>query len=108
MAMRARINEYSARPWPSSPRRRAPRNEEMRAMDPVPPHRDEEGRGGEGRSSGGTDDDDRAAQVDQGEDRDDGDEGEDQRVLRETLAFLVTPEGSEERGDEGHGSGASP
>src|SRR3954462_9172002 len=33
---------------------------------------------------------DLAAQEDQGDDRNDGDEGEDQRVLGETLAFLVT------------------
>src|SRR5436190_2174929 len=45
---------------------------------------------------------DRRAQEEQGEDRHDRDEGEDQRVLRETLAFLVTPESAEERGDEGH------
>src|SRR5919107_1326716 len=35
---------------------------------------------------------DLAAQENQGQDRDDGDEGEDQRVLREALPFLVTIE----------------
>src|SRR3954464_1993743 len=39
---------------------------------------------------------DRRAQEEQGEDRHDGDEGEDQRVLRETLAFLVAIEESDE------------
>src|SRR5258706_5012008 len=50
---------------------------------------------------------DRAAQEQEGNDRNDRDEGEDQRVLRETLAFLVTPEGIDERGEEGH-SGQPP
>ena len=46
-------------------------------------------------------------QEDQRDDRHDGDEGEDQRVLRETLAVLVTPERREELIDEGHGPCAS-
>ena len=40
---------------------------------------------------------DLAAQEDEGDDRDDRDQGEDQRVLRETLAFLVAAKRSEER-----------
>src|SRR5207253_215050 len=50
---------------------------------------------------------DRGAQEEQGDDRNDRDEGEDQRVLRETLAFLVTSKDAEERGNEGHGPCAS-
>jgi hypothetical protein len=43
------------------------------------------------------------AQEDQGDDRHDGDEGEDQRVLRETLAVLVVSiENHEDSRDEGH------
>ena len=41
---------------------------------------------------------DLAAQEDQGDDRDDRDEGEDQRVLGETLAFLVAAKRGEDRG----------
>src|SRR4026207_79768 len=55
------------------------------------------------RSYGAEDAADRAAQEEQGHDRNDRDEGEDQRVLRETLAFLVAPQRREERGEEGHG-----
>src|SRR3954464_622152 len=44
---------------------------------------------------------DRRAQEEQGEDRHDGDEGEDQRVLRETLAFLVAIEQSNKCGKHG-------
>src|SRR3954452_16958284 len=44
---------------------------------------------------------DRCAQEEQGEDRHDGDEGEDQRVLRETLAFLVAIEKSNKSGKHG-------
>src|SRR5207249_9042362 len=46
---------------------------------------------------------DAAAQEDQGDDRHDGDEGEDQRVLRETLAVLVATEGCDESGEIRHG-----
>src|SRR2546425_5811842 len=46
---------------------------------------------------------DGAAQEQEGHDRNDRDEGEDQRVLRETLTFLVTPQRAEDRGEEGHG-----
>src|SRR3954452_24411941 len=42
------------------------------------------------------------AEEDQGDDRDDRDEGEDQRVLRETLAFLVPTDGCDECVDERH------
>src|SRR3954469_4872064 len=45
---------------------------------------------------------DLAAQEDEGHDRDDGDEREDQRVLRETLALLVLADRGEQRGDERH------
>src|SRR5215210_455331 len=45
---------------------------------------------------------DLSTEEDQGDDRDDRDEGEDQRVLGETLAFLVTTKGGEERVDERH------
>src|SRR4029078_6612014 len=47
---------------------------------------------------------DLAAQEDQGNDRDDGDEGEDQRVFGETLAILVPAERGEERAENGHGA----
>src|SRR5260221_9949707 len=46
---------------------------------------------------------DRAAQEQEGHDGNDRDEGEDQRVLRETLAFVVTPEGIDESCEELHG-----
>src|SRR5688572_21091784 len=45
---------------------------------------------------------DLGAQENQGNDRDDRDEGEDQRVLRETLALLVAPERGEEAVEERH------
>src|SRR6478752_2299038 len=45
---------------------------------------------------------DLAAQEDEGDDRDDRDQGEDQRVLRETLALLVTTKRGEERIEERH------
>src|SRR6476469_173305 len=45
---------------------------------------------------------DLAAQEDQGDDRDDRDEGEDQRVLGETLAFLVPTKRGEELMNERH------
>jgi len=45
----------------------------------------------DGRADGAQDPADLRAQEDQGDDRHDRDEGEDQRVLRETLAFLVIP-----------------
>src|SRR6185295_5578289 len=45
----------------------------------------------DGRADGAKDPADLRAQEDQGDDRHDRDEGEDQRVLRETLAFLVIP-----------------
>src|SRR5688572_15953481 len=38
---------------------------------------------------------DLATQEDKGDDRHDGDEGKDQRVLGETLAFLISTEGSD-------------
>jgi hypothetical protein len=45
----------------------------------------------DGRADGAQDLADLRAQEDQGDDRHDRDEGEDQRVLGETLAFLVIP-----------------
>src|SRR6478672_1393331 len=45
---------------------------------------------------------DLVAQEDERDDRDDRDEREDQRVLRETLAFLVTAKRGEKRGKESH------
>src|SRR5712691_8174002 len=45
---------------------------------------------------------DLVAQEDQGDDRNDRDEGEDQRVLRETLAFLVPTNRGEELVNECH------
>src|SRR6266850_113495 len=48
---------------------------------------------------------DLVAQEDQGDDRNDRDEGEDQRVLRETLAFLVAAEGCDESMKKRHAVG---
>ena len=45
---------------------------------------------------------DLAAQEEEGDDRDDRDEGEDQRVLRETLAFLVPAKRGEKSGEQRH------
>src|SRR6188474_3613339 len=124
MAMRARINAYSARPWPSSSRR----DEAIRAnscvirLTPFPVDSpvgcDGAKKKTAGQVTGGLrrcvdavldrvadgaqDRADLVAQEDQRDDRDDRDEGEDQRVLRETLAFLVTTDRGEERVEERH------
>src|SRR4051794_12837663 len=141
--MRARINAYSARPWPSSSRRMSEMRAVMKDMivwyllsSKIPPERKSPPRSsgrrpesapvrnpsferrarqwviGTSRPAGSRldrganraeDRADRAAQEEQGDDRHDRDEGEDQRVLRETLAFLVPTKGGEERRDAGHG-----
>src|SRR5215212_9641913 len=60
-----------------------------------------------GRADGAEDARHLRAEEDQRDDRDDGDECEDQRVLRETLAFLVTTNEIDESGEELHWRGTS-
>ena len=48
------------------------------------------------------------AKEDEGNDRDNRDQGEDQRVFSETLALLVAPEGSEERVESEQGGLLTP